>query len=107
MVESPPFQTEIIEDKNHNYRWVCSCGSKGVSYCFRHTAEGLAEDHIKKRHTGKPMSSKDLRYHLREACKQIAEFRNKCDPDEKYVLVSPLEMLGEKSFSEETRWHEF
>jgi len=55
---------------------------------------------------GHRMDAKTLRYHLREACKQIDEFRKRCDPDERQVLVTPTEMLGADSFSEEARWYD-
>lgn len=49
-------------------------------------------------------TDKLLRSYLRQACRQIKEFRSKCDPREEHVLVTAVEMCGEDSFSDTAEW---
>ena len=55
----------------------------------------------------KPADETDklLRSYLRQACRQIKEFRQKCDPRVEHVLVTPVEMCGEDSFSDTAEWY--
>lgn len=46
----------------------------------------------------------DLLGLLRQALRQIKEFRDKCDPNEQQVLVTGLEMMGEEAFGNDCEW---
>lgn len=59
--EEPTPTIEIIKEYDH-YRWVCSCGSKGIRLCFRQSVVPLSIQHLQKIHNIPPKSpTKDQR----------------------------------------------
>ena len=63
-----PFETEVVEGRGTkypqvvHYRWVCSCGSKGIRLIFRESVVALSVQHLQERHNIPPKSpTKDQR----------------------------------------------
>jgi hypothetical protein len=64
--------TKIFQEYGH-YRWVCTCGSKGIHLIYKRDVERLAAEHMKKKHL------KQERHYVRIPYYRIDTFQcNEC-----------------------------